>query len=166
MSTSPSGERPRPDRLHGMEVTKTDRVRLTALCGVAALAVSLGVGPGLAFEIAGALAGLLGIAILLRPETRPPAPSPPPPAPSALEQAAASVRAARSGSLGVEGGLRRSLRRSVAARRRLQDQPVDHVLDGLPPDLRAVLARRWEHDRGLTEDELDDLLTAVEGMTP
>ena len=145
---------------------RLDLVRVLGTTGAAALAVSLGVDPGLAVELAGVAVLLQLVAVLLRAEPAHEDPAPAGPDAGAVARAESAVASALAGPWGVQGSLRRSLHRAVRARLARRGEELEDVQRDLPPVLAAVLAGRWEHDRGLTPEELDEVLRAVERLSP
>lgn len=145
---------------------RMDAVRLLGTAAVASLTVSLGVRPLMAAELAFVVVTLQLVAVLLRAGPRRRRSGGPTPPPGALEEAEAAVRSALASQWGAGGRFRRVLRRAVRARLARRGAHDDDDPAGLPPELAALLRGRWEHDRGLTAQELESMLTAVERMTP
>lgn len=147
-------------------LTARDVIGLLGVVTAAALAVSLGLDPSVAAELATVVALLLLVAVLLRES---PTSRPQPPEPSdedALTTARDAVEAALSGPWGVRGRFRRVVRAAVRARLARRGDDVAAVVDDLPPQLAVLLTGQWEHDRGLTAAELDRILAAVEELEP
>ena len=149
-----------------LRIDRLDLGRVLGIAGAAALAVSLGVDPGLAVELAGVAVLLQLVGILLRAEPVDEDPAAATPEDGALARAESAVASAMAGPWGVQGSLRRSLRRAVRARLARRGAELEDVEQDLPAVLTALLAGRWEHERGLTEEELDAALRAVEELSP
>lgn len=146
--------------------TQHDVVVLLGVAATAALAVSLGVHPWLAAELAIVATLLLVVAVLLRQR---PDPDPPQVADAerdALATARRAVEGALAGPWGVQGRFRRVVRNAVRARLAREGLDVHDVVDELPPELVALLGGRWDRDQGLTAAELDRVLTTVEELDP
>lgn len=148
-------------RLH---LGRRDLVGLLGLAAAAAFAVSLGLDPVIATELAAAGALLQLVAVLLREE---PAHEPDPRVPhteTPLGSARHAVESALAGPWGAQGRFRRIVRDAVAARLDREGLELADVRDDLPPELAELLEGRWDHDRGLHPAELDRILTAVERL--
>lgn len=146
---------------------RRDLAALLGIAAAAALAVSLGVDPRLATELGTAMALLLAVAVLMRVPSAPPRRPPPPAQADALATARDAVDVAMVGPFGAEGRFRRIARDAARARLARRGLDLDDpAVAGMPDVVVALLTGRWDQDRGLTPGEVDEVLTAIEGLEP